>query len=510
MYYEYENTADIIEEFNFIDLENIRLLDLRLMPVGNQLFANLINQLAERIYSQISLNHSGYKMEYKMLALTNILTNLYSAFISNKVLAYSRAKNYYSVINHDRYGFNWISYRNYMWIINSLDEAGIVENRTGFYDHNTRQGKRSRLWPAEALATEFQTIKDTIDYSISMKQVVYDNNTTASVMDKYVERIKPECSIILKDKSKKWIDYSCDREVNSLTKRINRYNSFMTEIDVLHPVQQNECNRQENGKNRMEEYTGMERKRSNECIGGGITSTISGKDGHKAIFYKNLSSQLFRVFNRSQFSFGGRYYDGEYQLLNDNERSQLLINGNPVIEADFSALHPRMLYSFLGINLGNEDPYDIFDGNLPLRSAVKLLFNIAINAKSYYAAFIAFRDKLNHNYSNPEKQKKMTAIMEVMRDKGLNIKDLYRVILDCHPSIQKYISSDVGVRLQNIDSMMATEVLEYFTGQNIPCLCIHDSFVVPQQYGNDLKDLMQETYKKHMHFDCPVSFKYFS
>jgi hypothetical protein len=48
-----------------------------------------------------------------------------------------------------------------------------------------------------------------------------------------------------------------------------------------------------------------------------------------------------------------------------------------------------MLYNQLGESI-ESDPYDVYDGDLLLRKATKLMFLIAINAKSPIAAITAF------------------------------------------------------------------------------------------------------------------------
>jgi hypothetical protein len=50
---------------------------------------------------------------------------------------------------------------------------------------------------------------------------------------------------------------------------------------------------------------------------------------------------------------------------------------------------------------------------------------------------------------------------------------------DKHAPIADAIASDAGIRLQRADSQIAEHVIEQFTDQDIPILCIHDSFIVP-------------------------------
>ncbi len=79
-------------------------------------------------------------------------------------------------------------------------------------------------------------------------------------------------------------------------------------------------------------------------------------------------------------------------------------------------------------------------------------------------------------------------------------------IFDTHKTISSYFNSGRGVELQNLDSCIAEAVLMHFTKQDIPCLCIHDSFIVEDRYKDELGDVMKEEYKKLFGFKCKIKF----
>ena len=62
-------------------------------------------------------------------------------------------------------------------------------------------------------------------------------------------------------------------------------------------------------------------------------------------------NQLHRVFNRSTFNLGGRFYGPFWQNLSKAERAMLRIAGEPVDEGDYARLHPRLLYAEAGMTL---------------------------------------------------------------------------------------------------------------------------------------------------------------
>ena len=76
-----------------------------------------------------------------------------------------------------------------------------------------------------------------------------------------------------------------------------------------------------------------------------------------------------------------------------------------------------------------------------------------------------------------------------------------------HKDIKKYFcnGNQTGLRLMNLDSSIALEVVGHFAKKNIPILCIHDSFIVQEKYQIELQQIMNETYEKHTKgFKCKI------
>ena len=44
----------------------------------------------------------------------------------------------------------------------------------------------------------------------------------------------------------------------------------------------------------------------------------------------------------------------------------------------------------------------------------------------------------------------------------------------------------------NIDSQIANMVLDYFTNQNIPVLCVHDSFIIQHDKEHELRRILDQ------------------
>jgi len=95
---------------------------------------------------------------------------------------------------------------------------------------------------------------------------------------------------------------------------------------------------------------------------------------------------------------------------------------------------------------------------------------------------------------------------EILNSNDLDERKLMQKIFDTHKSISSYFNSGKGVGMQYLDSCIAEAVLMHFTKQGIPCLCVHDSFIVAERYKDELGDTMKEEYKRLIGFKCKIKF----
>lgn len=203
----------------------------------------------------------------------------------------------------------------------------------------------------------------------------------------------------------------------------------------------------------------------------------------------SLTSQyntLHRVFNNDSFEEGGRFYGAYHIGLGKTIRPHIRLNGQPTVELDYKALHIRMLYHIENIDYV-DDPYNALCEYDDERNIYKKLLLISINAETENSLVKAFRD-------------------EAWED-GLKCKITNKAILsnlnkfkEHHHKIAGYLGTGIGLTLQNKDSQIAEAVLIRLTHNDIPCLPIHDSFIVPAQYEGLLCQAMFEEYEKVMGF----------
>ena len=196
---------------------------------------------------------------------------------------------------------------------------------------------------------------------------------------------------------------------------------------------------------------------------------------------KRIDTALHAVYCDNDWNKGGRLYTSKngYQSLKKEERANLTINGENVIELDFSAYHPNLLYAYENKQL-NEDPYNFWHD----RKAAKKALNIVLNAKDRTAAIGAVKHAV---------------------DPGTNVYLLLQAMETAHSSISKYFYSGAGTGLQNIDGEIAVKILLELKKQHVPALPIHDSFIVRQRDASALRGVMDSAYRQYTgNFYCGV------
>ena len=200
----------------------------------------------------------------------------------------------------------------------------------------------------------------------------------------------------------------------------------------------------------------------------------------------NLQSVfLRRVFARSRFEFGGRLYGAWWQTVPKEGRAHITINGMPTVEIDYSALHPAILYHRAGLELPNGDLYDIglrdtanptYDASIEPYASQRPIIKKYINAKL---------NDLNDEYRlEKKKQAKL----------GITLSELRKRVEQRLPEVAKHFGTDIGLRLQRMDSDIAVKVVLKMQAQGIAALAIHDSFLVDITERNALMTAMTEAY----------------
>lgn len=252
--------------------------------------------------------------------------------------------------------------------------------------------------------------------------------------------------IQLRDRKKKSVAYPVSDWVLSAREEVTAYNRFMSEQSIT--VEHNEVVVDENG-----------------------FLVIRGR----RIF---PSEYTYRVFTET-FGFGGRWYGPYWQGLSESVRKTgLLINGSVAIEEDFQACHLRILCHLAGVPSPQGDPYD--RTKYP-RQDFKLAFNIMLNARTKKQALGAITHKLTEQGVDPSFAKQYC-------------QSLVDEVRATFSGFERFWSTGVGLRLQNIDSNICARVLGRLRDAGVPALSIHDSFVVIEDRRQMLLEVMEEAF----------------
>jgi len=220
-----------------------------------------------------------------------------------------------------------------------------------------------------------------------------------------------------------------------------------------------------------------------------------GKQGISELVFRLKYEACHRVFNNSSFKNGGRFYGASHLDIPSHMRGFIRINGEPVVELDYDALHIVMLYHLRGLDINlAQDPYEIIVGPED-RSIKKIALLTAINAPTEAKAIKGIRKALVDDGITGD----------ILTDKAL--RSLIARAKLAHPDISDDVASGKGIELQNLDSRIADAILTNLMAENIPALPVHDSFIVPQKYEDLLRQQMLEEYEKILGFKPGVSKK---
>lgn len=181
---------------------------------------------------------------------------------------------------------------------------------------------------------------------------------------------------------------------------------------------------------------------------------------------------MHRVFTHD-FNLHGRFYC-DAQNIPRHFRRAVLINGEPGGEVDFSATHIRLAAALKGYGFGDNDPYELQGFR---RADVKLATNIALNAPTARSARLAIANELGGGCGAQAYAGKLLDAIKAQ-----------------HPLLTNEFGSGAGLRLMATEALIAQEILRTMIRLGIPCLPIHDSFVVPRSKDDVLAAEMMRVF----------------
>ncbi|EDM71805.1 hypothetical protein RAZWK3B_20671 [Roseobacter sp. AzwK-3b] len=383
-----------------------------------------------------------------------LLVDLYVRWLHDPTLAtgFSKNKNDYQV--NSRYNKVFISPK-IIQVEKLLEDEDYIDSLPGY---NDRTGKgdnyTTRIRPSEKLRNEFEQISATlydIDYHVGRQLIILR------------ERYEDETERV----HKRNIEYIDTDYTNRIREQLEAYNELLKQTFIDIPSLEEPFVRRiiETGKRAGQE----------------IKISIGPENKH-----------VHRVFNGTEddnWSKGGRFYGGWWLQIPKELRKDIYINDQPTVEIDFKAMHPNML-----METSAADPYrldrlvlpDLIPNVQQQRDAVKSLILMAINANNANGAFAAFRNA--HKRGDPLKK---------LTNEQLQI--LLDAFTDQYPEMREALNTGKALHLMNLDSQIANLVIDYFTQQGIPVLCIHDSFIIQDDNQQELRKALDLASQQIIH-----------
>jgi hypothetical protein len=198
------------------------------------------------------------------------------------------------------------------------------------------------------------------------------------------------------------------------------------------------------------------------------------------------------------------YARGEYNYLNgiikEWRRRYLLINGEPVIELDYTAMHANLLINREG---------------LPSDSMLYERLLVALGVEPAPAERRALKQIVNTSFNNESLKGFSAAVYGMVDDDGgerlidilgVKPKQVYYAILDACPALAPYVcaSKQLWKWLQHEESEIMIGVLERLAESGVVGLPVHDSVIVPIQHKVLAERVMVDCYRRRTGFEISV------
>lgn len=249
-----------------------------------------------------------------------------------------------------------------------------------------------------------------------------------------------------------------------------------------------------------------------------------------------LSVQQYKRVFSDNLRQGGRIYNtaGGVQVLNEVQRGQMKINGEPVVELDFKAMHPSLLYEqvyeensedvddwistawkgvynpygaempFLKVNQEkveafrntfNKPSYD------PIRNLNKHALMVSLNAKTYQKAYTQVTEEFRADqlgWDNLTAGAKFYGIESVGNFPGHTV---CQAVAAHNKPIAEYFFKDQGIKMQYLDSEIVADVLNRLLMEDEVLLPEHDSVIVRASIKDKVMGYMRSAYLELMGSD---------
>lgn len=417
---------------------------LECYPIEKKILQPLVERLTNEVI-QFQTDHNGRKnklagdnkkklrkcvkaLVINLTQINNILSNFDQIFLS-----VSLDSACYGVTKHHE--FKSVSFHYFKMVFDAMvdDRLGYIRVYKKGYKEPMDQGGKGHRTCIEA-TSKLQSL-----INAEIGGITLDIRQVKSSLHKN--------SIILRDDEKQSVFYSDTKAIKAWRNNLKDINKLILENTLRLSVSEED---------KKELFKQLEEK--------------ADKDNLRPAYVDLSHVVMRRIFNNGSFEMGGRYYGGWWQNVPKGFRKHISINGNKMVELDYSEMHLTMLYQEEGLE-PPDNPY------MPLdyieRDIGKYAFNGLLNTKDGklypHKDFKPYADKYD-----------------------LNWYDFLEEMMQYHTPIENRLCEGYGLSLQYVDSQIAERVMLHFFDKGIVCLPVHDSFIVEEQHKSELERKMKE------------------
>ena len=400
--------------------------------------------LADSLIEELLPDLKRSRQAYRQNMVT-ILLNLFTAHQHHPDLFVAYSRDRSRYRAKDRYNPLGISYTCLTTCADALESAVYAEGARGI--HYPGYQRRARLRASEELQELFQ------EYGLDLSMVRRE-------FEPVVLRNGEGCDTA----------YSNTPQLRAMHRRLERINAMLSALEVHLPLSPKELR--------------------------SLTSTLGqGRDNGEKPPFDLTRRTLHRVFNRGKFNLGGRFYGHWAQALPKAYRRRLLMEGEPVCEWDFSGMALNMLYLREGLDLPEGDVYSLNDPSATeSRETIKKGLQILLNCSDEKEAAQALKNTTEFKTSGAATQALELFLLPELRDR--------------HHPIAHHFGTGVGLSLQYDDSRIAEAIVLDLMGQGIPCIPVHDSFIVQARHSDTLAKAMTRHSQEVLGQPLPMTRKY--
>jgi hypothetical protein len=216
-------------------------------------------------------------------------------------------------------------------------------------------------------------------------------------------------------------------------------------------------------------------------------------------------ARRFTVFDDqvTRFDQVGRLFGGFWMSMKKERRKQIRINGEPVVELDYSSMFTRLAYADLWCPAPDSDLYAIpgLEGH---QAGVKLamncfLFDETPNRRTWPQDMeFSFETGSDDRADDTPKGK--------LPD-GWTVSKAKKAILTAHPVLGRAWGRGLGYRLMWQESEILLMALRELMEKDIPALGLHDGLLVPVSRTDTALQAMRAASKEVVGVELPCSVK---